>query len=65
MGLRTTLSEQVGTLERPRLKLPASPNPILPPDMKNRLIEIDPDAGKNQKQRGKREAEDVMLREHH
>ena len=33
--------------------------------MKNRLFGRDPDAGKNQKQRGKREAEDEMLREHH
>ena len=37
--------------------------PILsPPDVKSRLAEKDPDAGKDRRQKGKRAAEDEMFR---
>ena len=35
---------------------------LLPPDMKSQLIEKDPDAGKEWRQKGKRAAEDEMVR---
>ena len=38
---------------------------LWPPDMKSRLSGKDPDAGKDQRQKQKGEAEDEMVRWHH
>ena len=58
----TMVSEQVGTLDRPRLKYLLSQIQYCHLSWRTGLIGRGPDAGKNGKQKEKREAEGEMIK---